>query len=138
VAQGYPALFVVVPDLLDHLRATFSPQSPVSYDKRFEEVRTAALLVLDDLGTQSATSWAKEKLFQIFNYRYNARLPTVITTADEIEDTDPRLRARMLDLSRCTLFAIIAPAYQGGGGRGPRRGQRRSAASRVRSANDSR
>jgi len=132
VAQGYPALFVVVPDLLDHLRATFSPQSPISYDKRFEEVRTAALLVLDDLGTQSATPWAKEKLFQIFNYRYNARLPTVVTTADEIEDITPRLRARFLDVSRCTLFAIIAPAYHGGASR-RRRGRRRKALSRTQS-----
>ena len=130
VAQGYPALFVVVPDLLDHLRATFNPQSPVPYDKRFEEVRTAALLILDDLGTQSTTPWAKEKLFQIFNYRYNARRPTVITTADEIEDIDPRLRARILDLSRCTLFALIAPAYQGGGSQKQRRGRRRRAPSR--------
>ncbi|MEA3346107.1 MAG: ATP-binding protein [Chloroflexota bacterium] len=111
VSQGYPALFVVVPDLLDHLRSTFSPQSPISYDKRFEEVRTVPLLILDDLGTQSATPWAKEKLFQIFNHRYNAQLPTVITTADKVEDIDPRLRTRILDSSRCTLFAIIAPAY---------------------------
>ena len=131
--QGLPALFVVVPDLLDHLRATFSPHSPISYDKRFEEVRTTALLILDDLGTQSATPWAKEKLFQIFNHRYNARLPTVITTADEIEDVDPRLRARVLDLSRCTLFAIIAPAYQAGGGRRTRNSRGRRKASKARS-----
>lgn len=111
-SQGYPALFITVPDLLDHLRATFSPTSLVSYDKRFEEVRTAPLLILDDLGTQSTTSWAAEKLYQIFNYRYNARLPTVITTADEIEAIDPRLRARILDLGRCTVFAILAPAYR--------------------------
>ena len=39
------------------------------------------LLVLDDLGTESASPWAQEKLYQLFNYRYNARLPTVITTA---------------------------------------------------------
>jgi len=134
MAQGYPALFVVVPDLLDHLRATFSPQSPISYDKRFEEVRTAALLILDDLGTQSATPWAKEKLFQIFNYRYNARLPTVITTADEIENIDPRLRARFLDVTRCMLFAIIAPAYHGGGGRKQGRSRQRRAPSRTRSS----
>jgi len=133
MAQDYPALFVVVPDLLDHLRATFSPQSPISYDKRFEEVRTAALLILDDLGTQSATPWAKEKLFQIINYRYNARLPTVITTADEIENVDPRLRARFLDVTRCMLFAIIAPAYHGGGVQKQRRSRQRRASSRTRS-----
>jgi len=113
VERGYPALFVVVPDLLDHLRATFSPQSSVSYDQRFEEVRTAPLLILDDLGTQSATPWAREKLFQLFNYRYNARLPTVITLAEE-SDVDERLKSRMLDISRCTVFEILAPSYRGG------------------------
>lgn len=110
---GHPVLFVVVPDLLDHLRAAFSPQSPVPFDKRFEEVRRAPLLILDDLGTQSATPWAKEKLYQIFDYRYNARLPTVITAAVPIKDLDPRLAARIQDETRCVQFAIIAPAYQG-------------------------
>ncbi|MDY6878262.1 MAG: ATP-binding protein [Chloroflexota bacterium] len=114
VRQGYPALFVVVPDLLDHLRATFNPQSTVSFDQRFEEVRRAPLLILDDLGTESATPWAREKLYQVFDYRYNARLPTVITTATPIEELDPRLATRMLDVSRCTPFAILAPAYRGG------------------------
>lgn len=114
VMQGHPALFVVVPDLLDHLRATFNPQSTVTFDQRFEEVRRAPFLVLDDLGTESATPWAREKLYQVFDYRYNARLPTVITTATPIEELDPRLATRMLDVSRCTLFAILVPAYRGG------------------------
>jgi DNA replication protein DnaC len=112
-AQGQPAMFIVVPDLLDHLRATFSPVSQVRFDRRFEEVRTAPLLVLDDLGTESASPWAQEKLYQVFNYRYNARLPTVITTAHPIGEVDPRLRTRMLDLAHCVVFAIIAPSYRG-------------------------
>jgi DNA replication protein DnaC len=111
--QGHPTLFVVVPDLLDHLRATFSPSSQVRFDKRFEEVRTAPLLVLDDLGTESASPWAQEKLYQLFNHRYNARLPTIITMAQTIDKVDPRLRTRMLDLERCTVFAILAPSYRG-------------------------
>ncbi len=114
VSQGHPALFVVVPDLLDHLRATFNPQSAVTFDQRFEEVRKAPLLILDDLGTESATPWAREKLYQIFDYRYNARLPTVITTATPLEELDPRLATRMLDVSRCVPFVILAPAYRGG------------------------
>jgi DNA replication protein DnaC len=111
---GDPALFVVVPDLLDHLRATFSPSSNARLDKRFDEVKTAPLLVLDDLGTESATAWAREKLYQLFNYRYNARLATVITTATPIDELDPRLATRMLDGSRCTFFVIEAPSYRGG------------------------
>jgi DNA replication protein DnaC len=113
MSTGQPALFVVVPDLLDHLRATFSPTSQVRFDKRFEEVRTAPLLVLDDLGTESASTWAQEKLYQLFNYRYNARLPTVITMAQPIKEVDPRLRTRMLDTGLCTVFGIIAPSYRG-------------------------
>ncbi|MCL4258442.1 MAG: ATP-binding protein [Anaerolineales bacterium] len=110
---GRLPLFIMVPDLLDHLRATFNPTSPVSYDQRFEEIRNAELLVLDDLGTQSATPWAREKLYQLFTHRYNAQLPTVITTADRLEDMDTRIRARMLDTRLCTIYAITAPAYTG-------------------------
>jgi DNA replication protein DnaC len=122
---GHPALFIVVPDLLDHLRATFNPQSTVTFDQRFEEVRRAPFLVLDDLGTESATPWAREKLYQVFDYRYNAHLPTVITTATPIEQLDPRLATRMLDVSLCTVFGIIAPAYRGGAlGRKPPRRRR--------------
>lgn len=112
--QGEPVLFIVVPDLLDHLRATFNPTSSQRYDKLFDEIKTAALLVLDDLGTESATPWAREKLYQLFNYRYNARLPTIITTATPIDEIDPRLATRMLDGSRCTFFLIEAPSYRGG------------------------
>ena len=112
--QGDPVLFVVVPDLLDHLRAAFNPSSNIRLDKRFDEVKTAPILVLDDLGTESATAWAREKLYQLFNYRYNARLPTVITTATPVDELDPRLATRMLDGSRCTFFLLEVPSYRGG------------------------
>jgi DNA replication protein DnaC len=112
--KGEPVLFILVPDLLDHLRATFNPASGARYDKRFDEVKTAPLLVLDDLGTESATAWAREKLYQLFNYRYSARLPTVITTATPIDEIDPRLATRMLDGSRCTFFLLEVPSYRGG------------------------
>jgi DNA replication protein DnaC len=110
---GIPPLFVVVPDLLDHLRATFSPSSSISLDQRFEEVRNAQLLILDDLGTQSTTPWAREKLYQLINHRYNAELPTVITTSSFHEDLDPRLLSRMQDARLCSIVAITAPGYRG-------------------------
>jgi DNA replication protein DnaC len=109
-----PPLFVVVPDLLDYLRASFSPNSTTSLDRRFDEVRTTPLLILDDLGTQSATPWAREKLFQLFNYRYNAELATVITTVNFKEELDPRLRSRMEDSRLCSLYPITVSAYRGG------------------------
>ncbi len=108
-----PPLFVVVPDLMDHLRATFNPNSSVSLDQRFEEVRYAPLLILDDLGTQSSSPWVKEKLYQLFNLRYNAELPTVITSASDLSEIDPRLRSRFLDRRLCTIYGLTAPPYTG-------------------------
>jgi DNA replication protein DnaC len=130
---GKPALFVVVPDFLDHLRSTFSPDSKVSYDELFESVKTAPLLVLDDFGEQSTNPWVKEKLYQLINYRYNSRLPTVITTRlslDEImEKVDPSISSRLVDRNISVTFAIIVPDF-----RNERRpGQRRSSPPRPKS-----
>ena len=40
---------------------------------------------------------------QLLNHRYNAELPTVITTSDAIEEVDARIRSRMLDTRLCTI-----------------------------------
>jgi DNA replication protein DnaC len=112
--RNQSAIFVVVPDLLDHLRATFGPNSEVQYDDTFEQVRTTRLLILDDLGSQSATPWAQEKLFQLLNYRYNAQLPTVVTTNQRLEDVDQRLRSRLLDINLVQRLHIVAPDYRSG------------------------
>ncbi len=108
-----PALFVVVLDFLDHLRSTFSPESKVSYDQLFESVKTAPLLVLDDFGEQSTTPWAQEKLYQVINYRYNAKLPTIITTRSSLEEIDARISSRLIDPKISLVFNILAPDYRG-------------------------
>jgi DNA replication protein DnaC len=112
-----PVLFMVVPDLLDHLRSTFDPANGVGYDERFEQVRTSPILILDDLGTENATPWAREKLYQIFNYRYNEHLPIIVTTNAELRPgagtgkgspsgtIDERIRSRLLD--KQTVFVEI-------------------------------
>ncbi len=110
---GKPALFIVVPDFLDHLRSTFSPDSKITYDQLSEAVRTAELLVLDDFGEQASTPWVQEKLYQIINYRYNARLATVITTSLTFEEMDTRIRSRFIDNKISNPFHITVPDYRG-------------------------
>jgi DNA replication protein DnaC len=109
---GRPVFFAVVPDLLDHLRSTFSPESKVTYDEVFEKVKTSPLLILDDLGTESSTPWAQEKLYQILNYRYNSRLPTVITVAGFLESIEGRLSSRLMDPKLSNVIPISAPDYR--------------------------
>jgi len=112
VARGLPVLFVVVPDLLDYLRASYAPNSPASYDERFDQVRTIELLVLDDLGTQNTTPWAAEKLYQLLNYRYYAKLPTVITTNQTLWDMEPRLASRLKDQGLVKLVPIQSSDFR--------------------------
>ena len=87
--------FSHAPDLLDHLRSSFGPASETSYSDLFEQVRSTPLLVLDGLGSQSATPWAEEKLRQIINHRFNAELPTIVTTAVPIGGLDPYIATRL-------------------------------------------
>lgn len=98
--DGATVLFATVPDLLDHLRAAFAPTSNEVYDQLFARMREAEVLVLDDLGAQQSSPWANEKLFQLLNYRYNSRFPTVITANPKgLQAIDERIRSRLTDMS---------------------------------------
>lgn len=128
--HGRSVFFAVVPDLLDHLRASFAPGRETPYDELFERVRNADLLVLDDFGAQAATPWAQEKLYQVVNYRHVAGLPTVVTTdrsLDELQAVNPRIVARIADPRAGVIILILAPHYHLGRSgappapRGPRR-----------------
>ncbi len=110
--EGKPVKFEVVPDFLDHLRFTFSPESTVTYDQLFEEVKNTPLLILDDFGEQSTTPWAQEKLYQVINYRYNARLATVITTRLTTDEMASPIVSRFFDNNLGTVFEIRAPDYR--------------------------
>jgi DNA replication protein DnaC len=127
IALGESVLFRFVPDLLDHLRRAYAPNSTVSYDTLFEQVKTADLLILDDLGGESSSPWAEEKLYQLIVYRHNNRLPTVITTrllldSDSTNSSSGRGRrqttftdaiaSRLKDQRVVTILPISAPDYR--------------------------
>lgn len=111
IAAGEPVLFVVVADLLDYLRSAFGPDSRVSYARFFEEVKQSPLLILDDFGDQSSTPWARSKLFQLINHRYNARLPMVVTTCLSLDEMELRISSRFADPRFGTVFNILAPHF---------------------------
>ncbi|MQC47904.1 MAG: AAA family ATPase [Chloroflexi bacterium] len=97
IERGDPALFLTVADLLDHLRSGYGDDAEESYDALLEQVRTAPLLVLDDLDAYAETPWAREKFFQVVSYRFGASLPTVFTMARPVTELDARLASRLVD-----------------------------------------
>ena len=95
IQNGHIAIYIDVPDLMDHLRNSFSPDTAYSYSEMFDRVRNTPLLILDDLGSAYPTPWALEKLQQILNHRFNAELPTVIATSQELSSLDSYIRSRL-------------------------------------------
>ncbi len=125
-----PVLFRFVPDLMDHLRRTFSPDSATSYDRVFERIKNAELLVLDDFGAQAWTPWTEEKMYQLVVHRYNAALPTVITSQVLLNDMDDgdspgnmrfgrrysdAIASRLRDGSLVTECLVSAPDFRNRG-----------------------
>jgi len=116
IALGGQAMLVDVSALFDYLRQTFNSNSDVAFERRFHEVRAAPLLILDDLKESSASSaWAEDKLYSLLNYRYNAHLPTVLTSAlseESLALSYPSLWNKLSDPSRRQILSINMPSYR--------------------------
>lgn len=102
-------LFLIVPDLLDELRATY--KSEINELDLLDAARTIPILILDDLGAHNYTDWTRNRLYSIINYRMNEQLPTVITSnlsLDEMEDyLGVRTTSRIIQSSRIFRLTIL-------------------------------
>ena len=86
--DGKHGLYVVTPDFLSRIRATYGRAGgDVDELEVLGSVISAPLLVLDDLGTVTLTDWGKEKLFTLINQRMLKGLRTIVTTNLQLEAT---------------------------------------------------
>lgn len=107
IKEGQALLFVVVPDLLDQLKATYDFGKGTGEITEFDLLDTARqvpLLILDDLGAHNYTEWTRNKIYSIINYRLNHRLPVIVTTNIILEDLEEylgeRTTSRLLEMCR--------------------------------------
>ncbi|MGD8457101.1 MAG: ATP-binding protein, partial [Anaerolineales bacterium] len=111
ISLGIQTIFLTVPDLLDSLR--FSYDNPnETFEDKFNKIKDIPLLVLDDFGTENATDWAQEKLFQILNFRYINKLPLVVTSNLSLIDIEERIQSRLDDPELVSQIHIQAPDYR--------------------------
>ena len=106
--------FCPVAALLDEIRSTFDPESPVRTAALQDSLYRYPLLVLDDLGTQQNTDWAIERLFMIIDRRYCDRRPMIITSNMTMGHIDERIRDRLLDTRLSTVVTFTAPSHRTG------------------------
>jgi DNA replication protein DnaC len=107
--------FVDFTSLLHQIQSTFDPGSPESKRQVLDPVIDAEVLVLDELGAQKPTDWAKDMLYLIMNTRYTARRPTLFTTNYRLDDggegaDDPQaLASRLSPLLVSRLYEMAQP-----------------------------
>lgn len=115
VSVGKPVLFLTMPDLLASLKQTLDLQTNTeqeSYSGRMRSFKTAPVLILDDLGAESGSAWADGVLFEIIDYRYRNRLPTMIATNVPLDEFDPRVASRLQDKALATVIKNSAPDFR--------------------------
>lgn len=80
VRRGHQGLFCDYRELLKDIQASYNPGSESTELRILEPIRTAEILVLDDLGASKPSAWVLDTIGLVLNARYNARLTTLITT----------------------------------------------------------
>ncbi|HHX95142.1 MAG TPA: ATP-binding protein [Clostridia bacterium] len=109
--NGKEVLFIVVPDLLDEIRASYSGDSEYSEIQVLRYAINAPVLVLDDLGAHNYTEWARNKIYSIINNRLNNNMPTVINSNLNLGQIErylgERTTSRIVEL--CDIYSLFVP-----------------------------
>jgi DNA replication protein DnaC len=115
--ESKACIFVNVPELLERIRATYSPNSNEREDDIINAVKQCDILILDDLGAErhkGDDDWATEKLFAIVDSRYRNMRPIFCTTncqPDSLEDKiGPRIMSRLREI--CDLTPCLGEDYR--------------------------
>lgn len=87
-----PALMAMLKDSIGAKEHTPDAFEPDDWVRSFGG--TSRLLIIDDFGAQQDTEWATVQLFSILNARYEADLPTMLTTNLGPGKLDPRIASR--------------------------------------------
>ncbi len=111
LAQGVAAQYSFVPLLLDELREGFKKEGDFSYEARYNHFKNVPLLLLDDLGAESTTSWVSEKLETIVDYRLMNNLSLLVTTNKTFDELSARLRSRLVRHPKTQLVLMQAEEY---------------------------
>lgn len=95
-------------ELFDEMRGTDQSREVL------ESVKNADVLILDDLGSERKTDWVEERLFLIIDYRWQWKLPVIVTTnltAEQMPDKiSERVISRLMDSS--TFLVVDGKDYR--------------------------
>lgn len=81
---GTAVICMTMIDLLERIKRTYEQNrqygGEISEGNVLDTYKKVPLLIIDDMGKEPATEWAVSKIYAIINGRYEAYMPTIITT----------------------------------------------------------
>lgn len=80
INTGVPVICKTSIDILGDIKRCYERNSEVTEEEVLEAYKSVDLLIIDDLGKEQTTEWSVPVLYSILNERYEALLPTIITT----------------------------------------------------------
>ena len=84
--KGFRTVNVYYPALLKRLKASFNEYN---YDEVLDEIMTSDVLLLDDIGAENNTPWARDEVLgTILQYRMDNDLTTFFTSNFNIEELE--------------------------------------------------
>lgn len=75
-----PVIAISSIGLLNKIKDTYRRYGSEGEVEIINNLKNASLLILDDLGAENSTDWAKEKIYEIIDSRYRYGKPLIITT----------------------------------------------------------
>ena len=71
--------------ILNKIKETYKKYGNEGEIEVINSLKNASLLILDDLGAENSTDWAREKIYEIIDSRYRDKKPIIITTNLKLE-----------------------------------------------------
>ena len=90
--SGVRSAIIYWPEYLRTLKNSFQSSSSDEFKNKYNEVKYAKLLLIDDLGAEGVSSWNRDEILgTILQYRMQENLPTFITSNLNIKELEDHL-----------------------------------------------
>ncbi|MBQ8892009.1 MAG: primosomal protein DnaI [Bacilli bacterium] len=86
---NYNSAIIYFPEFLRKIKASFNN----NYDELFDTVKTVPLLLIDDIGAEKLTDWARDEILgSILQYRMDNKLATFFTSNLSLKELESHLQ----------------------------------------------
>lgn len=87
-----------VKQIIDLIRSCWSKNADKWDHEVIENIKKAKILIIDEVGVQYGSDSERNELYEIFNYRYENELPTIVCSNNKLEEIrDEYLGKRIFD-----------------------------------------